>query len=238
MSESYSTLLYEPWICCEKFPKLLKEKRVVAWCLRFINNIKVRRKERRLGELSVCEIQKAEQILIGLAQKEGFPHEIMALKLGHLLPAKSALGQLNPVLDSDRLFRVGGGLELAKHLSAETRNPILLPRKSHITTLIVAYHHEQRKHSAGTNHVLSDIRTQFWIIRGREAVKSSRCNECKEREDVLRPPDKSWWPFLCRDLECQWEHLQNVEWITQVLFSQSREEIKSDRKGICVFSLV
>ena len=159
MSESYSTLFSELWICCEKFSKLLKAKRVVAWCLRFINNIKVRREERRLGELSVCENQKAEQILIGFAQKEGFPHEIMTLKLGHPFPAKSPLRQLNPFLDSDGLLHMKGCLELAKHLPAETRNPILLPRKHHITTLIVAHHHEQRNHSAGINHVLSDIRT-------------------------------------------------------------------------------
>ena len=147
VSESYSTLLSEPWICCEKFSKLLKAKHVVAWCLRFINNIKDRREERQLGELSVCEIQKAEQILIGFAQKEGFPHEIMALKLGHPLPAKSPLRQLNPVLDSDGLLHMKGRSELAKHL----------PAKHHITTLIVAHHHEQRNHGAGTNHVLSDI---------------------------------------------------------------------------------
>ena len=73
VSESYSTLLSESWICCEKFSKLLKAKRVVAWCLRFINNIKDRREERQLGELSVCEIQKAEQILIGFLSKRRVP---------------------------------------------------------------------------------------------------------------------------------------------------------------------
>ena len=183
MLESYITLLSEPWICCEKFSKLLKTKRVVAWSLRFINNINVRREERRLGEPSVREIQKAEQILIGFAKKEGFLYEIVALKLCHPLPAKSPFGQLNPVLDSDRLLRMKGCLELAKHLPAETRNPTLMPRKDHITALIVAQHHEQRNHSAGISHVLSNIRTRYWIICGQEAVKSweSRCNECKRR---------------------------------------------------------
>ena len=127
--------------------------------MRFINNIKVKREERQLGELSVSEIHKAEQILIGFAQKEGFPHEIMALKLSHPLRARSPLRQLNPVFDSDGLLHMKCRLELAKHLPAETRNPILLPRKHHITTLIVTHHHEQRNHSAGINHFLSDIRT-------------------------------------------------------------------------------
>ena len=156
---------------------------MVAWCLRFISNIKVRRGERLPGELSVCKIRKAEQIFIGLAQKEGFPHEIMALKLSHPFPAKSPLRQLNPVLDSDGLLQMKGRLELAKHLLAETRIPMLLPRKHHITTLIVTHHHEQRNHSVGTNHVLSDIRTRFWIIRGREAVKSweSKCKKMQEK---------------------------------------------------------
>ena len=90
---------------------------MVAWCLHFINNVKVRREE---IQLSVCEIQKAEQILIGFTQKEGFPHGIMVLKLGHPLPAKSPLRQLNLVLDSDGLLRMKGHLDLAKHFPAET----------------------------------------------------------------------------------------------------------------------
>ena len=129
--------------------------------------------------------------------KEGFPHEIMTLKLGHPFPAKSPLRQLNPVLDSDGLLHMKGCLELMKHLRAETRNPTLLPRKHHITTLIVAHHHEQRNHNAGTNHVLSDIQTRFWIIRGREAVKSweSKCNECKKRR--AKTSRQIMAPFLC-----------------------------------------
>ena len=156
---------------------------MVAWCLRFINNIKLRREERRLGELNVCEIQKAEQILFGVGQREGFSHEIMAFKLGHPLLAKSPLRQLNPVIDGDRLLSMKGRLELAKHFPSETQNPVLLPRKHHVTTLIVAHHYEQINHSAEINHVLSDIRTRFPIIRGRETVKSweSRCDEYKRR---------------------------------------------------------
>ena len=120
MLESYTTVLSEPWICCEKFSNLLKAKRVVAWCLPFINNIKVIREERRLEELSACEIQKPGQNLIDFAQEEGFPHETMALELGHPLPAKRPLIQLNPVLGSDRLLRMEGHLELANHLPSET----------------------------------------------------------------------------------------------------------------------
>ena len=173
---------------------------MVAWCLCFINNIKGRREERQLGELSACKIQKAEQILIGFAQKEGFPHEIMALKLGHPLPAKSPLRQLNPVLDSDGLLHMKGRLELAKHLPAETRNPILLPRKHHITTLIVAHHHEQRNHSAETNQTYEH---DFGLFMDEKQSNHGNQNVMNARKDMLRPPDKSWLPFLCRDLECQ-----------------------------------
>ena len=162
MLERCTALLSEPWICHEKFSVLLKGKRVVAWCLRFINKVQVRREERLFRKLNECEIQKTE---------EGFPHEVMALKSGHSLPVKSPLRQLNPVLDSDGFLRVKGPSELAKHLPSETKNPTLLPKKHCMTTLIVAYHHEQRNHCAKINQVLSDIQTRIWIIRGREAVK-------------------------------------------------------------------
>ena len=188
MSESYSNLLSQPCICCEKFSKLLKAKCVVARCLRFINNIKIRREEKRLGELSVCEIQKAEHIFIGFAQKEGFSNEIMELKLGNPLPAKSPPRQLNPVLDSDGLLHMKGHLELAKHLSAETRNPILLPRKHHITTLIVAH-----KETTMLEPIMfyQTYEHDFRLLVDEKQSNHGKQDEMNAREDVLRPPDKS-----------------------------------------------
>ena len=59
--------------------------------------------------------------------------------------------------------------------------PILLPRKKALHKLVVRNSHENVKHN-GVNETLREIRTQFWIIRGRQAVKDvlSNCVICKK----------------------------------------------------------
>ena len=53
--------------------------------------------------------------------------------------------------------------------------------------------------------------TSYYNLNGHSP--SSNQHVINAREDVLRLPDKSWCSSLCQDLECQSEHLQNVEWI-------------------------
>ena len=59
----------------------------------------------------------------------------------------------------------------------------LLPMKGWITKLIVKYYHEAGHHECGTNHTLATISKQFWVIKGREAIREYEqcCIECKKR---------------------------------------------------------
>lgn len=59
--------------------------------------------------------------------------------------------------------------------------PILLPRKHHFTNLVIRQSHENVNHD-GVGETLAEIRDQFWIIKGRQAVKDlfSKCVTCKE----------------------------------------------------------
>lgn len=66
------------------------------------------------------------------------------------------------------------------------------------TKLIVGNYHEMRNHEGGVSHVLADIRTRFWIVQGREAIKSheSKCNTCKRNRakaatQIMAPLPKS-----------------------------------------------
>ena len=64
------------------------------------------------------------------------------------------------------------------------RYPIILPRKSWITKLIVKYHHELGNHIAGTNQTLSSLSTKFWIVAAREAIIEweRECAMCQRRK--------------------------------------------------------
>lgn len=53
----------------------------------------------------------------------------------------------------------------------ETIHPVLLPRKSPLTTLYIRKIHIENKH-LGTEHVLAKIGERYWIIKARPKVNS------------------------------------------------------------------
>ena len=85
------------------------------------------------------------------------------------LNSKSALLCFSPFIDAFGLLRVGGRLRHSL-LHPDEKNPMILPRESYVTHLIVWNAHEKTLHG-GTQLVLNDLRQRFWIIRGRQVVR-------------------------------------------------------------------
>ncbi|XP_025267780.1 uncharacterized protein LOC112639101 [Camponotus floridanus] len=83
-----------------------------------------------------------------------------------------------PGLHSEGLLRVGGRLKYSI-LAYDERHPVLLPKGSHLTRLIVDDCHKRALHG-GTQLTLSLIRQQYWIPQGRALVKEAilRCLPC------------------------------------------------------------
>lgn len=92
------------------------------------------------------------------------------------LNPKSPLYRLTPQLDSNGLLR--GRLQFSK-LSSDAKTPLILPRNSRLTTLVIDSHHRRTLHG-GPQLTLSSIRQQFWIIGGRVPIRSfiHRCMIC------------------------------------------------------------
>ena len=124
----------------------------------------------------------AEVCLVRSAQRNAFT-EYDLLKKKKVLPASSKLTQLLPVLDEDDVMRVTGRLQNADFLSYDEKHPIILPRSSWITKLIIRQYHEEGNHAMGTNQTWASLLTKFWIMCGREAIKECEkdCYECKRR---------------------------------------------------------
>ena len=87
---------------------------------------------------------------------------------------------LNVFTDSKGILRSKGRINNAP-LPYETRFPIVLPRRHHISLLLVLKSHEIVKHN-GVQETLTQLRSEHWIIRGRQLVKSilSKCATCKQ----------------------------------------------------------
>ena len=119
----------------------LKLTRVVAWVLRFVANCRSHRQERRKGSLSPEKLQNAEFDLSVMLSKKNSP-EYRALQENKPVPKKSCLIKQTPKIDEDGLIRCDGRLQFAEFLPYDVRFPIILPRGSWTTKLIVKHYHE------------------------------------------------------------------------------------------------
>ncbi|XP_051156765.1 uncharacterized protein LOC127278878 [Leptopilina boulardi] len=144
----------------------LKLLRIIAYCQRFIN-IKVRNQV-LVGSLSPDELKKSEICLMRLTQQATFPDEIKDLKLKGSINGK--LSPLSPFLDSKGILRVGGRLNQSD-LNYDRKHPILLIKNHIVTNLIIRDQHLKSLH-AGTQATLNAIRSNYWIIDGKNAVKN------------------------------------------------------------------
>ena len=74
----------------------------------------------------------------------------------------SSLGKLDPFLNASGIVRVGGRLKHAT-LSESVKFPIILPKGSHITNLLIKHCHEEVKHQ-WRGMTLSEIRFRGFLI--------------------------------------------------------------------------
>jgi len=177
-----------------------KLRKLVVYILRFKSSLlnKVRCK---LGQTkSQClpmkgrvtvEMKIGEQEILKVVQRKTFPKEVKQLTEASLsdgalkksVNKSSSIRNLDPSME-DGLLRVGGRLRHAS-IEAEARNPVILPKKAHVVSLLVRHYHTKVGHS-GREHVLSFIREKYWIIKGRMAVCRvlSSCFDCKRRQQL------------------------------------------------------
>ena len=86
---------------------------------------------------------------------------------------------------------------MSSMVSDGLKAPIILPRKNHITRLIIQQEDEKLYHKGGTNHLLHQLSQRFWIVNGREAIKevTYKCTICrktnaKPKQQIMAPlPD-------------------------------------------------
>lgn len=83
------------------------------------------------------------------------------------LKETSSLFRLDPFLDEKGLLRIGGRLQKAP-LAYEVKHPIVVPKKSHITDLLIRQYHSQDQchQGCGMTHN-APRRAGYWIINGR-----------------------------------------------------------------------
>lgn len=163
--------------------------RTTALVQRFIDNCRNPPRQQRKGELSLEELQEAEIVWIKVAQEESFQDEMKALRRKKELPNGSKLLPLKPVVDETGVIRSSGRIQYADHLPYDTRCPIILPRKHHVTELLIKDFHEKAMHG-GTNLVLANMSARYWLMSGREAIREweRKCAVCRRKKATPAVP--------------------------------------------------
>ena len=158
--------------------------RVTAWVKRFCFNISQKDKNvRRKGRLSLEEIVASENEWVRAAQRE----------LKHGDHYQQLVTRFGLERDDDGILRCKGRLQFSE-LLPETREPVILPKGHQFTVLQIQECHERVLHS-GVRSTLAEMRSRFWVQKGRQAVKYvlNRCVICKKMEgrSFGRPPAAS-----------------------------------------------
>lgn len=159
-------------------------QRLIAFCLRFINNCKSKIHRRKgqvdninpvYGPLKVSELQIALKTLVRHFQQREFHNDYHNLKEEREIDSKSRLKCLTPFFDKkDRIIRVGGRLKNSDY-SFAFKHQILLP-DCHFTTSLLQDLHKEGLH-VGQKSLLSIVRHQFWPLKARDKIRHI-CRSC------------------------------------------------------------
>ncbi|XP_068203742.1 uncharacterized protein [Palaemon carinicauda] len=136
------------------------------------------------GKRKGCVTTDAERAIIMYVQREVFGDEVKALSREMSVGKSSPICKLDPFLDSeDGLLKVGGRIR-RYDIPQSAKHPILLPKKHHVTTLLIRNEHELLAHS-GRNHVLSNLRQKYWIINANATVRNMffHCVTCRKLKE-------------------------------------------------------
>ena len=159
---------------------------------------------------TVEELRVAEELIIKSVQETHYAEEINTLKnlkgndnmfnQQHLarernlsIKQQSSLYRLDPFLDHRQVIRVGGRLNQSD-TDYSVKHPVVLPKNSHITQLIIRQIHEEQAHQ-GNGITLNALRQSgYWIISGRSTVRQFIalcviCRKCRARRQTQKMSD-------------------------------------------------
>lgn len=162
----------------DKYSNLATLVRVVAWCKRFGDNLRKVKQDRFLGVIKAEEYRWALTHLIKMVQCDSFPEELNRCMNNEAVLCRSHLRSLHPFIDGEGVLRVSGRLANSL-LPNSAKYPIILPKVSSLTRLIITQAHLQTLHG-GQQLVLSHLFATYWILGAKQLVRQHihQCMVC------------------------------------------------------------
>lgn len=162
--------------CISRFSSWTKAVGVVSYLKR-----PFKKNKPKTVATTVAERQDAERYIFCTAFKneiESLSHKEQNAKISR----QSSLIKLDSFIDEQGLIRVGGRLENST-LPFEVKHPIVLPRSSQVTDLIIDHFHKKVKHQ-GKGMTMNEILSNgLWILGLNAAVASYiyKCVQCRRQ---------------------------------------------------------
>ncbi len=154
--------------------------RITAWIRRFMRNSRISKNLRNTcSHLTSEEINRAEIHVLQIHQQREFSEDIKAIQKGRQVSNYSTLRYLNSIMGSEGLLRVGGRLRNSQ-LTSSQKHPIILNGKTHLTHILIDYHHHLHHH-AGPSLLIGSLSPIYYITGARKAIRdvTRACITCK-----------------------------------------------------------
>ena len=164
-------------IRCKEHSSLSRLTSVTSYVIKFVRALK-RAISRSPDALNVEELPTAEVLWIRESQRQLKEDK-------HFTTWTKQFGLFR---DENQIWRCGGRLHHA-NIPLSTKHPILLPREHPLTSLIVRRAHERVFHN-GTKETLTEVRSAYWIIKGRSLVRKL-IHQCTIIMSSIRRPTLS-----------------------------------------------
>ena len=167
---------------CTEFSTYRRLIRVTATVLRAASLFKQKRglmKSTTSQEVKLSVPLKAEEF------RRAKQYWDIAVQIEHFSPVLKNLKKLKNMATQLKLSENASGVLVCNtrlsNVSLSTKLPKFLPKKHHVTNLIIQDIHERNFHS-GVTHTLASLRSQYWVPHGRSSVKFALkgCNVCKK----------------------------------------------------------
>ena len=186
----------EAIIDCSRYSSLICLLHVTAFVFQFVRGFRQLNLDEPVSpniHLVAEDLQYAELSWVCHIQAKSFVKELEYLRSPGNQPAPTYVQQFGLFLDDNNVMKCKGRINNST-VSLEEKNPIFLPVKHPLIKLLVMHIHQQAKHG-GVNITLTMLRERYWILKGRQIVKSilHSCVVCKKLEGLPYaspcPPD-------------------------------------------------
>lgn len=140
--------------------------------------------------------------------------------------------------DDDGIIRYLPRLENSQ-LPEETKTPILLAKKSHLTKLIVMDHHLKNMH-AGTSYTLAAVRRSYHLPQGRREIFNilhSYCSCCKRHDarPYKAPPTAPLPSFRIQPTTTPFKNV-GIDIFGPITIVSDIDKLKTEKRWVIIFT--